>query len=59
MTGPELATWRHNHSLTQAKLAAALGCSTWAVKKWEQGLRALPPYLGLALKTVEREGVRE
>lgn len=55
MTGPELRAWRDRWQYNQAQLARALGVQPLAVTRWESGARKIPPYLPLALKTLERE----
>lgn len=56
MTGDELRKKREDLRLTQEQLATALGVAANTVARWERGERAIPPYLSLALQTIEREG---
>lgn len=42
MTPAELKQARATLNLSQPKLAAALVCSVWAVRHWEQGRRKIP-----------------
>jgi len=55
VTGEQLASWRNYHQLTQPQLARLLGIHANTVARWEVGMRAIPPFLGLALETVQRE----
>jgi transcriptional regulator with XRE-family HTH domain len=55
MTGDELRKRREDLGLTQEQLATALGVAPNTVARWERSERAIPPYLSLALQTVERE----
>ena len=55
MTAQELQEWRVSHSLTQVMLAERLGVHVQTVARWEQGARDIPPYLQLALQTIDRE----
>lgn len=54
MTNEELRTWRLEHELSQQELADWLRVSREAVARWEIGSRAVPPFLHLALETLER-----
>ena len=53
MTRDELKKWRDGNGFTQAKLAKALGVASMTVTRWEMGIRSIPPFLHLALKTLE------
>jgi transcriptional regulator with XRE-family HTH domain len=55
MTGDELRKVREALGMTQEQLAIALGVAPNTVARWERSERAIPPYLSLALQTVERE----
>lgn len=55
MTGDELRIKREELGMTQGQLAIALGVASNTVARWERGERSIPPYLPLALQTVERE----
>ena len=55
MTGAQLASWRNYHQLTQPQLAKLLGVHITTVAKWETDVYRIPPFLGLALETVQRE----
>jgi transcriptional regulator with XRE-family HTH domain len=49
MTPDELRQRRRDLSMSQAKLAAALGITENRYQAWEAGRNAIPPYLHLAL----------
>ena len=53
MTSDELRKWREANGYSQARLAKALGIASMTVTRWEMGIRSIPPYLHLALKTLE------
>lgn len=53
MTGSELRTYRLRLKLTQAELADKLGVTSNTVARWERDEMAIPPYLPLALKSLE------
>ncbi len=55
MEGNELRQWRDGQGLTQLQLAEALSVATNTVARWERDERAIPPFLPLALETVERK----
>lgn len=58
MAGDDLRAWRERHGLSLADLADQLGgLDRGTVWRWEQGQRAIPPYLPLALETLERRQV--
>ena len=56
MKPEELKDWRNANGYTQAELAEALGVHWTAVSRWERGERSIPPFLPLALETLERGG---
>jgi transcriptional regulator with XRE-family HTH domain len=56
MTGDELRKWREGNGYSQARLAKALAVAVMTVSRWERGVRALPPFLHLALRFLELEG---
>ena len=55
MTPADLTDWRERHALTKAELARLLGVQPLAVSRWENGARAIPPYLPLALAELQRQ----
>ncbi len=54
MKGDELRERRIALDMTQEQLAAELEAASNTVARWERGERGIPPYLSLALETVER-----
>jgi transcriptional regulator with XRE-family HTH domain len=55
MNGNELKEWRESQGMTQSELAVALSVDVMTVSRWEREARAVPPYLSLALETIERQ----
>lgn len=55
MTADELKDWRDKWKFGQQELADKLGVHLQTVSKWEREVQSIPPYLPLALKTLERE----
>jgi DNA-binding XRE family transcriptional regulator len=53
MDGNELKEWRRNQKLTQGALADLLGVHRVTIAKWEACDRGIPPFLPLALKSLE------
>lgn len=41
--------------MSRDELAKALSTTTVTIWRWENGERSIPPYLPLALQTIERE----
>lgn len=57
VTPDELKAWREKHRYTQVMLANALNVHPMTVSKWETGVnKEIPPFLPLALETLERRG---
>ena len=56
MTSDELRKWREVNGYSQARLAKALTVAVMTVSRWERGVRAIPPFLHLALRFLELEG---
>lgn len=54
MTSQELVALRERLELTQQQLADRLSVDRVTIARWETGTRAIPPFLHLALETVER-----
>ncbi|MBP7529804.1 MAG: helix-turn-helix transcriptional regulator [Syntrophorhabdaceae bacterium] len=55
MTPQDLKTWRKKNGYTQQGLADAIGIYQVTVARWENGTRAIPSMLALALKGLECE----
>lgn len=55
MTGAELKAWRQRLDLTQTQLAERLGYHRTIVWRWESGDRPVPPWMELALRSIERD----
>ncbi len=51
----ELKERRLALGMTQEQLAEALEVASNTVARWERSERQLPPFLGLALETIERK----
>jgi len=54
MEGNELQQRREALGMSRDDLAKALQTTAVSVWRWENGERSIPPYLPLALETVER-----
>lgn len=54
VNGNELKDFRAKLGLTQQQLADALSVDRNTVARWERDERAIPPFLPLALETLER-----
>ncbi len=55
MTPEDLKEWRKTHSYTQQGLADTLGVIRLTITRWENGTRAIPKLLELALRTLDCE----
>ena len=53
MQGKELKVWRKKHQLTQMEIAEYLHVDRITIWRWEAELRAIPPFLFLALEALE------
>lgn len=53
VTPQDLKEWRSKNGFTQSGLAQKLNVATMTVSRWETGLRAIPPFLFLALQAIE------
>lgn len=54
MNGVDLQKRREGLGMSREELATALQTTAVTVWRWENDERAIPPYLDLALQTVER-----
>jgi len=54
VTGEELTKRREDLGLSRDELARELNTTYTTVYRWETENREIPPYLGLALETIER-----
>lgn len=59
MTGDELREKREALGMTQEQLATELKVAPNTVARWERGERSIPPYLDLALETIERNQAKK
>jgi len=59
MTPEYLKEWRSKNGFTQSGLAKRLNVATMTVSRWETGLRAIPPFLSLALQAIKCETKKE
>jgi len=59
MKGAKLRERRQALGLTQQRLADRLEVSRNTIARWEREERAIPGFLDLALKTIEREKPRK
>ncbi len=55
MTAEELKTWRKQQGLSQESLAQLLGVDHMTISRYERQLRAIPPFLHLALRYLETQ----
>jgi transcriptional regulator with XRE-family HTH domain len=55
VNGKELKEYREKIGLTQEQLAGALKVASNTVSRWERDDRSIPPYLFLAIETIERK----
>ena len=58
MTPADLQHWRKQAVLSQSGLATLLGVDVGTISRWERGERAIPPFLKLALDSVEQRCVK-
>ena len=54
MTSEELLRWRKGHNFSQQEAAELIGCGRRSWQQWEQGDNAIPRYIELALREVDR-----
>ncbi|MCX5803463.1 MAG: helix-turn-helix transcriptional regulator [Proteobacteria bacterium] len=58
MTAQDIKRWRLKNGFSQVRLAKHLNVATMTVSRWETGSRGVPPFLFLALKSLECERKR-
>jgi transcriptional regulator with XRE-family HTH domain len=51
----DLRRWRLEHGLSQRALGEELGVTRLTVARWELGTRAMPAFLYLTLRELERQ----
>ena len=56
MEPSELLKWRKEQKYTQQELADLLGVARMTVVRWEKAMRKIPPFLHLALQSLEKKG---
>ncbi len=49
----ELRAWRDQFGYSQQHLADLLEVAEMTISRWERGVREIPPYLYLALRSLE------
>lgn len=55
MQPKELKKWRNKNNYSQSQLAKVLGVASMTVSRWERGVREIPSFLYLALKSLEKK----
>lgn len=55
MDGQALKEWRESRGLSQTELAQKLGVNFITLSRWEREVQAIPPFLHLALQSLERQ----
>lgn len=53
MNSMELKAWRKSNGYSQNQLAGDLGVAIMTISRWERGVREIPPFLRLALETLQ------
>jgi tetratricopeptide (TPR) repeat protein len=53
MISEELKLWRQRNNYSQGRLARALEVDVMTISRWERGIRAIPSFLHLALRSLE------
>ena len=51
----ELTAWRKSHGYTQTELGEILGIRKTTIYRWEKNMRIIPPFLHLALESINRK----
>ena len=59
MKGKELKNWRKKYNLTQLELSRYLNVERVTVARWEVCIRAISPFLFLALEALENRLMKE
>jgi len=59
MDGKDLQQRREALDMSREELATALQTTAVSVWRWENGERSIPPYLSLALETIERNAKKK
>lgn len=59
MDAAELQRRRENLGMSREEMAVALQTTAVSIWRWENGERSIPPYLALALETVERNAKKK
>jgi DNA-binding transcriptional regulator YiaG len=54
VSGDELRAWRDRNGVSQRQLAVQLEVDVMTISRWEREVQAIPPFLPLALETLER-----
>jgi transcriptional regulator with XRE-family HTH domain len=57
MIGPELTEWMHRYDWTVEAFALALGVTERTVWRWRRSETAVPPWMPLVLRSLEREAL--
>ena len=54
MTPKQLQKWRKDNGYSQTQLANVLKVDKMTISRWERGVRVIPSFLRLALRSIER-----
>ncbi|MFC1549577.1 helix-turn-helix domain-containing protein [Nitrospirota bacterium] len=55
MTPKQLQKWRKDNGCSQSQLANVLKVDKMTISRWERGVREIPSFLHLALKSITKE----